>query len=77
LATEAHNPFAHSPMAQFEIHRFIPMQAGGVDVSFTNSSLFMVIALTAITLFLSLAARRWCRADGSQWPNSAMNSSPT
>ncbi|HAK63334.1 MAG TPA: F0F1 ATP synthase subunit A [Alphaproteobacteria bacterium] len=45
-------------MAQFEIHRFIPMEIGGVDVSFTNSSLFMVLVLGLITLFMTLSMRR-------------------
>lgn len=45
-------------MAQFEIHRFIPMEVGGVDVSFTNSSLFMVLALGLITLFMTMSMRR-------------------
>lgn len=70
MSTETHNPFAHSPMAQFEIHRFIPMEAGGIDVSFTNSSLFMVIALSAITLFLSLSMRRGALVP-SRWQSVA------
>ena len=45
-------------MAQFEIRRFIPMEIGGVDVSFTNSSLFMVLVLGLITLFMTLSMRR-------------------
>ena len=57
-------------MAQFEIHRFIPMEAGGIDVSFTNSSLFMVIALSAITLFLSLSMRRGALVP-SRWQSVA------
>ncbi|MFP5468452.1 MAG: F0F1 ATP synthase subunit A, partial [Alphaproteobacteria bacterium] len=57
-------------MAQFEIHRFIPMEAGGIDVSFTNSSLFMVIALAAITLFLSLSMRRGALVP-SRWQSMA------
>lgn len=48
----------HSPIAQFEIHPILPLSINGVDVSFTNSSLWMVIALfTLITLF-SLGLRR-------------------
>ena len=70
MSTETHDPFAHSPMAQFEIRRFIPMEAGGIDVSFTNSSLFMVIALSAITLFLSLSMRRSALVP-SRWQSMA------
>lgn len=47
----------HSPLAQFEIKRLIPMDMGGLDVSFTNASLFMVIAIAAITLFLTWSMR--------------------
>jgi F-type H+-transporting ATPase subunit a len=34
----------HSPLAQFEIHPILPINIGGLDVSFTNSALWMVIA---------------------------------
>ncbi len=47
----------HSPLAQFEIKRLVPMELGGVDVSFTNSSLFMIIVIAAVTLFLTLSMR--------------------
>jgi len=47
----------HSPLAQFEIKKLIPMDIGGLDVSFTNASLFMVIAIAAITLFLTISMR--------------------
>ena len=33
----------HSPMAQFEVHKLIPLEIGGVDVSFTNASLWMAL----------------------------------
>lgn len=47
----------HSPLAQFEIKRLVEWNVGGLDVSFTNASLFMVIAIAAITLFLTLSMR--------------------
>ena len=40
-----------NPMHQFEIKRLIPFELFGVDASFTNSALFMVIAGCLITLF--------------------------
>ncbi len=46
-----------NPLAQFEIITLVPIQLGGVDASFTNSGLFMVLAVTAITLFLTLGMR--------------------
>ena len=48
---------AHGPMHQFEINRLHPLQIGGFDASFTNSSLFMVIAVAAIVGFLLCAMR--------------------
>ncbi len=47
----------HDPLAQFEIKTIVPMQIGGVDLSFTNSSAFMVLALIAVTAFLTLSMR--------------------
>ncbi|MFQ5625608.1 MAG: F0F1 ATP synthase subunit A, partial [Methyloligellaceae bacterium] len=44
-------------MHQFEIKRFIDLDLFGLDVSFTNSSLFMVIAITLIT-FLTIWGMR-------------------
>lgn len=40
------------PLHQFEIHTLFPLHLKGVDISFTNASLFMVIAVIATTLFL-------------------------
>ena len=48
----------HSPMAQFEIKRLIPIHLFGVDASFTNASLYMVIAVALITGFLIFAMGR-------------------
>lgn len=39
------------PMHQFVVQRIVPLEIGGVDISFTNASLFMVIAVALITLF--------------------------
>ena len=35
-----------NPLEQFEIKTLVPLQIGGIDVSFTNSALFMIIAST-------------------------------
>ncbi|MEQ1866610.1 MAG: F0F1 ATP synthase subunit A [Micropepsaceae bacterium] len=48
----------HSPMAQFEVHKLIPLEIGGVDVSFTNASLWMALAVGAGCLFLVRGVRR-------------------
>ena len=47
----------NSPLAQFEIKRLVPMDIGGVDASFTNSSLWMIISIVAITLMLTMSMR--------------------
>jgi F-type H+-transporting ATPase subunit a len=48
----------HSPLEQFEIHRLVPLEIGGVDVSFTNSALFMVASLAIGSAYLLLGMRR-------------------
>jgi F-type H+-transporting ATPase subunit a len=40
------------PMHQFEIKRFVKLDVFGLDASFTNSSLMMVIGVTLISLFM-------------------------
>lgn len=46
---------ALDPMHQFEISRIIPIKFGGIDASFTNSSLWMVLTVIAVSaLLLSL-----------------------
>jgi len=47
-----------SPMEQFEIKPLLPLEIGGVDISFTNSSLFMGIAVACAALFLAFSMRR-------------------
>jgi F-type H+-transporting ATPase subunit a len=47
-----------SPLAQFEIHAIAPLQVAGVNVPFTNSSLFMLLAALAATAFIVLGMRR-------------------
>ncbi len=48
----------HGPLAQFEIHEWISLKPFGVDLSFTNSAMFMVIAVGLATAFLMLGTRR-------------------
>jgi len=47
-----------SPMEQFNIKPIIPIEVGGFDISFTNSALFMSLAVVLSTLFLVLAMRK-------------------
>ena len=43
---------AYDPIHQFHIEKIIPIEIGGIDVSFTNSALFMVLTVAASALFL-------------------------
>ncbi len=47
-----------NPMEQFEIKPLIPLELGGYDISFTNSSLFMVSAVVVSTLLFAFCLRR-------------------
>lgn len=44
-----------SPIEQFEIKPILPIHVGGVDISFTNSSLYMVLSVAVATVFLTAA----------------------
>ena len=48
----------HSPVAQFEIKPIFDLSIGGYDVSFTNSSLFMLLAIVVSSVFLISAMRK-------------------
>jgi len=48
-----------NPMHQFEVYRIGPeLSLGGIDISFTNSSLFMLISAASILLILSYATTK-------------------
>ena len=53
-----------SPLAQFEIKRWVPIEIGNVDVSLTNSSAFMVLTVVAVSAFLILGMRRPAMVPG-------------
>src|SRR5690242_859991 len=46
------------PMHQFTIEPLVPLHIGGVDVSFTNSSAWMLITLALIFVFVLLGLKR-------------------
>ncbi|MEJ1157815.1 F0F1 ATP synthase subunit A [Prosthecomicrobium sp. N25] len=43
------------PIHQFGINKIVPIHVGSLDLSFTNSALFMVVTVAAATLFLMWA----------------------
>ncbi len=60
----------HSPLAQFEIIRKVDINIAGIDASFTNSSMWMVIAIVAITAMLTLSMRGRAMVPG-RWQSIA------
>ena len=45
---------ANDPIHQFQIQKIFPIEVGGMDLSFTNSSLFMVLTVASAAAFLIL-----------------------
>jgi F-type H+-transporting ATPase subunit a len=58
------------PLEQFKIEPLIPLHIGGLDVSFTNSALFMTIAVVLITALLVLGTKRGALVPG-RWQSVA------
>ena len=59
---------ASNPMEQFTVHKIGPeIKIAGIDLSFTNASLFMVISASAILMFLFLGSKEkkisWIHVD--------------
>jgi F-type H+-transporting ATPase subunit a len=48
---------ATDPIHQFQVNKLIPIEVGGVDFSFTNSALFMVLTVVGASAFLILSSR--------------------
>ncbi|SFJ34435.1 ATP synthase subunit 6 [Aquamicrobium aerolatum DSM 21857] len=46
------------PIEQFEIKPIIPIEIGGLDLSFTNSSVYMVLTIVMAAGFLIVATSR-------------------
>lgn len=46
-----------NPLAQFELHTIVPISLFGYNISFTNSSLVMIIAVLFTSLFFTIALK--------------------
>ena len=46
-----------SPVEQFKLKSLVPLELGGVDLSYTTSSLWMTITVVGVTAFLTLSMR--------------------
>tara|TARA_B100001750_G_C15513046_1_gene605001 strand:- start:1074 stop:1799 length:726 start_codon:yes stop_codon:yes gene_type:complete len=52
------------PLHQFEIIPLVPLNIAGVDVSFTNSSLWMMIAILISIVFMTIVTKRPAMVPG-------------
>ncbi len=59
-----------NPLQQFTINTLVPIKIGGIDASLTNSGLFMVLTVAAITVFLTLSMRGRALVPG-RWQSMA------
>jgi len=59
-----------SPLHQFVIERLVPLHIGGIDLSFSNSALFMAISVAVITAFLTLSMSG-AKLVPSRWQSAA------
>ena len=59
-----------NPVEQFKIEPIVPLEIGGVNVSFTNSSLWMVVAVVLATGFLTLSVKGRALVPG-RWQSMA------
>ncbi len=69
MAAEAQGD-GHGPLAQFEIKPLVPIRLGDIDLSYTNSALFMTIAVALASAFLLLGTRRGALVPG-RWQSVA------
>ncbi|MEM8551409.1 MAG: F0F1 ATP synthase subunit A [Pseudomonadota bacterium] len=58
------------PVKQFEVKALLPIEVGGVDLSFTNVSLFMVVTIACVMALMLLPTSRRALVP-SRWQNVA------
>lgn len=46
---------SHSPLDQFKVHNVFDIKLAGLDISITNSTIFMLVALSLVTAFFMLS----------------------
>lgn len=56
--------FPVDPLHQFVVQPLIPLNIGGLDASFTNASLWMVVTVAVITLFTTLGMGKGSMVPG-------------
>lgn len=63
-AEQSGGGFPVDPLHQFVVQPLIPLNIGGLDASFTNASLWMVVTVVVITLFTTLGMRSGAMVPG-------------
>ena len=58
ISQEVGKTTVSSPLDQFKIEKIVPIEIGGIDASITNSSLWMISIVIALTAFMLFAMRR-------------------
>ncbi len=48
----------HNPLSQFEVNKIFDLQIGNLDISFTNSALYMALVTTFAIIFMIFATRK-------------------
>jgi F-type H+-transporting ATPase subunit a len=56
MSGDAHEK--HNPLTQFEVKKIIDIHFGAIDISFTNSALYMVLATITAIAFMLFATRK-------------------
>ena len=59
-----------NPLEQFEIVRAVPLEIAGIDASITNAAIWMMVVVTAVTVFLMGGMRRGALVPG-RWQSMA------
>jgi F-type H+-transporting ATPase subunit a len=59
-----------SPLHQFQIYDVLPLHIGGIDVSVTNSVVYMILAVLSASLFFVFSMRKKALVPG-RWQSAA------
>ena len=66
MATDKNNIEAHGPLHQFEINEIVPIEFFDINISFTNSSLWMIISVILSSFILIFGVRKGS-LEPSRW----------
>ena len=64
LETHESSSSAHNPLAQFEVRKLVDLHIGKFDISFTNSSLYMFLAVGIAVVFMLFGIKRKTHLTG-------------